>query len=111
MSEDQKLNNVMKQQLLLLLSSELSFKNQTSSISKMLQDKTLLLDKQKNEINRTSHVLPHKWFCTEVTQKKSGRLVLTVHDLFETYFPCKSTDNTTPDITEVETEEQRPVSG
>ncbi|KRX66606.1 hypothetical protein T09_13119 [Trichinella sp. T9] len=77
MSEDQKLNNVMKQQLLLLLSSELSFKNQTS----------------------------------KVTQKKSGRSVLTVHDLFEIYFPCKSTDNITPDITEVETEEQRPVSG
>ncbi|XP_003371858.1 protein E6 [Trichinella spiralis] len=33
-----------------------------------------------------------------------------VHDLLETFFPCKSTDNTNPDTTEVETEEQRPVS-
>ncbi|KRZ09568.1 hypothetical protein T11_17782 [Trichinella zimbabwensis] len=42
---------------------------------------------------------------------KEEQSFITIHDLFETFSPCKSIDTTSLDTTEVETEEQRPVSG
>ncbi|KRZ27477.1 hypothetical protein T4B_10012 [Trichinella pseudospiralis] len=42
---------------------------------------------------------------------KEEQSFITIHDLFETFSPCKSIDSSSPDTTEVETEEQRSVSG
>ncbi|KRY72346.1 hypothetical protein T4A_14236 [Trichinella pseudospiralis] len=41
---------------------------------------------------------------------KEEQSFITIHDLFETFSPCKSIDSSSPDTTEVETEEQRSVS-
>ncbi|KRX91881.1 hypothetical protein T4E_4697 [Trichinella pseudospiralis] len=42
---------------------------------------------------------------------KEEQSFITIHNLFETFSPCKSIDSSSPDTTEVETEEQRSVSG